>query len=75
MTQGYIMDEIMEFCTEYMQHCYESERRVWDNKEKPAINNEVIKRNGRYRLLSDEVCLWIHEFVLNNAEPLQVCRE
>ena len=26
MAQGYIMDEAMEFCTEYIQHCCESER-------------------------------------------------
>ena len=72
MTQGYIMDEAMEFCIEYMQHCSESERRVWDNKEEPAMNSEVIEGNGQHRLLPDEVRLWIHEFVLNNTGPLQV---
>jgi hypothetical protein len=46
MAQGYIMDEAVGFCTEYMQHCCESERRVWDDKEKPAMNSEVMEGNG-----------------------------
>ena len=62
----------MGFCTEYMQHYCESEHCVWDNKEELAMNSEVIEGNGRHRLLPDELCFWIHEFVLNNAEPLQV---
>jgi hypothetical protein len=65
----------MGFFTEYMQQCCESERRVWDDKEETAMNSEVIEGNGRHRLLPDELRLWIHEFVLNNAEPLQVYRE
>jgi hypothetical protein len=69
------MDEAVGFCTEYMQHYCESERRVWDDKKKPAMNSEVMKGNGRHRLLPDELRFWIHEFVLNNAEPLQVYRE
>jgi hypothetical protein len=75
MAQGDIMDEAMGFCTEYMQHCFESERRVWDDKEEPAMNSEVIERNERHRLLPDELRLWIYEFVLNIAEPLQVYKE
>ena len=73
--EGYIMNEAMGFYTEYMQHCCKSERRVWDDKEEPAMNSEVIEGNGRHRLLLDKLRFWIHEFVLNNAEPLQVYRE
>ena len=75
MAQGYIMDEAMGFCTEYMQHCSGSERRVWDDKEEPAMNSKVMEGNGQHRLLADELRQWIHEFVMNNAEPLQVYRE
>ena len=66
---------LLGFCTKYMQHCSESERRVWDDKEELAMNNKVMEGNGRHRLLADELRQWIHEFVLNNAEPLQVYRE
>ena len=58
-----------------MQHCSKSEHRVWDDKEEPAMNSEVMEGNGRHRLLAHELCQWIHEFVLNNAEPQQVYRE
>ena len=75
MAQGYIMDEAMGFCTEYKQHCSESEHHVWDNKEEFAMNSEVMEGNGRHWLLADKLRQWIHEFVLNNVEPLQVYRE
>ena len=75
MAQGYIMDEAMRFCTGYMQHCCESKRRVWDDKEEPTLISEVIEGNGRHRLLPNELRFLIHEFVLNNAEPLQVYKE
>lgn len=75
MAQGYIMDEAIGFCTQYMQHYSKNERRVSDDKKKPAMNNEVIEENGRHRLLPDKLPLWVHEFVLNNVEPLQVYRE
>ena len=76
MTQEYIMDEAMEFCTEYiMQHCFASECRVWDNKEELVMNNGVIEENGRHWLLPDKLRIWIYEFVLNNVELLQVYRE
>ena len=70
MAQGYNMDEAMGFCTKYMQHYSGSECHVWDDKEEPAMNNEVIEENGQHRLLADELRHWIHEYVLNNAEPL-----
>ena len=72
MAQGYIMDEAMGFCIDYMQHCCKNEHRMWDDKEESTINSEVIERNVRHRLLPDELRCFIHEFVLNNAEPLQV---
>ena len=48
---------------------------MWDDKEEPAMNSEVIERHGRHRLLPDKLRLWILEFVLNNVEPLQVYKE
>ena len=35
MAQSYIMDEAVDFCTEYMQQSSESERHVWDDKKNP----------------------------------------
>ena len=75
MARGYIMEEALGFCTEYMQNCTMTSRRVWDDKEEPSMNDEVLQGKGRRRILSPELQQWIHEFVLNNAEILQDYRE
>ena len=71
MAQGYIRDEALGFCIEYMQGCQLMEHRIWDDKEDPTMNNEVIEGKGRVRRLTLELREWIHEFVLSNAEVLQ----
>ena len=73
--RGYIMEEALGFCTEYMQNCTMTARRVWDDKEEPSMNDEVLQGKGRRRLLSPELQQWIHEFVINNAEILEDYRE
>ena len=75
MATGYIMDEALGFCTEYMQQCNLTERKVWDDKEDQAMNDEVIEGKGRQRALSTDLRQWVHEFVLTNAEPLQCYKE
>ncbi len=75
MASGYIMEEALGFYTEYMQNCTLTSRRVWDDKEEPNMNDEVLQGKGRRRMLSTELQKWIHEFVLNNAEILEDYRE
>ena len=75
MARGYIIEEALGFCTEYMQKCTMTTRRVWDDKEEPSTNDEVLQGKGRRRILSTKLQQWIHEFVCNNAEILQDYRE
>ena len=75
MARGYIMEEALGFCTEYMQNCTVTSRRVWDDKEEPSTNDEVLQGKGRRRVLSPQLQQWIHEFVLNNAEILEDYRK
>jgi hypothetical protein len=75
MSHGYIMKEALGFCTEYMQGCNLTQRRVWDDKEDPTMNDEVVEGKGRQRTLTAKLRRWIHEFVLNNAESLAPYRE
>ena len=75
MARGYIIDEALGFCTEYMQDCELTCRRIWDDQEEPAAKSKVVEGIGRYRLLTSELRAWIHEFVLMNAEPLQPYKE
>ena len=75
MARGYMIDEALGFCTEYMQDCELTRRRIWDDNEEPAAKSEVVEGGERYRRLTSELRAWIHEFVLTNAEPLQPYRE
>ena len=75
MARGYIVDEALGFCTEYMQECSITQQRVWDDKEDPTMNDEILEGKGRKRTLTAELRGWIHSFVLNNAIPLEVYRE
>ncbi len=71
MAEGYTVVEAQGFCTEYMQEFKGSTRRVWDDKEDPTMYDEILEGSGRVRHLSFELRQWIHEFVVNNASPLE----
>jgi hypothetical protein len=75
ITKGYIMDEELGFCMEYMQECNLKHQRILDDKEEPAMNSKGLEGKDRHRLLSAKLRAWIHEFVLMNAEPLQPYKE
>ena len=75
MARGYSMEEAIGFCTEYMQNCSVTARRVWDDTEEPSMNEELLEGKGRRRVLTADLQHWIHEFVINNAEILEDYRE
>jgi hypothetical protein len=75
MARGYIMEEALGLCTEYMQNCTVTSCRVWDNKDEPSTNDELLQGKGRRRVLSPQLQQWIHEFVLNNAKILEDYRK
>ena len=72
---GYIINQALGFCMEYMQKCPLTARHVWDDEEDPRMNDEFLEGKGRWRILTVELEQWIHDFVLNNAEILQDYRE
>ncbi len=71
MASGYAIVEALGFCTEYMQEYTTTARRVWDDKEDPAMYDEILEGNERTRYLSPNLRGWIHEFVVTNAAPLE----
>ena len=75
MAEGYAIDEALGFCTEYMQSYTVTSRRVWDDKEDPTMNDEILEGVGRPRILTPKIRDWIHEFVVNNVAPLEPWRE
>lgn len=62
------MDEALGFCTRYMQGCPLTQQRVWDNKEDPTVNDEIVEGNGQQQALTVELRKQIHKIVLNNAD-------
>jgi len=54
MAIGYAIEEVLGFCTEYIQRS-QSTRRVWDNKEEPIVHDEIFEGNGCPHRLSDDL--------------------
>jgi hypothetical protein len=70
MAEGYVMDDTLGFCTEYMSRFTPTRRRVWDDKEEPRLFDEEPEGGGVKRLLSERLQFWAHSFVLDNAAHL-----
>jgi hypothetical protein len=47
MAIGYSIEEALGFCIEYIQGVNNTKRKVWDDKEKPTMHDEVFEGNGR----------------------------
>ena len=74
MAKGYAIVEALGFCTEYMQDYTVTIQRVWDDKEDPSMYDEILEGGARARHLPPNLRQWIHEFVVNNAAPLEEWR-
>ena len=74
MAEGYVVMEALGYCTEYMQEYTVTTRRVRDDKEDPSMYDEILKGAERARCLPPHLRHWIHEFVVNNAAPLEEWR-
>jgi hypothetical protein len=70
MVEGYVMDDILGFCTMYMTRFIPTRRRVWDDKEEPGLFDEELEGGGIKRMLSANLQQWAHAFVLDNAAHL-----
>ena len=71
MAEGYAIDKALDFCTEYMHSYTHTNRRVWDDKEDPTMNDEILECLGRPMTLTPNIRDWIHEFVVNNVASLK----
>ena len=50
-----------------MQEFKSTTRRVWDDKEEPTMNDELLEGNGRDRKMSTTLREWVHTFVVTNS--------
>ena len=55
MAEGYMMDDALGFCTEYMTRFTSTRRRVWDDQEEPGLFDEEPEGGGERRCLNDNM--------------------
>ena len=67
MSEGYSMQEVVGFCTEYMKDSKSVNRRIWDDDEDERVVGEVLEGNGRCFKLSNKERSVIHAYVLQNT--------
>jgi hypothetical protein len=70
MAKGYILDDTLGFCMEYMSRLTAIRRRIWDDKEEPSLFDEELEGGGVKRVMSEQLRAWAHNFVLENAAHL-----
>jgi hypothetical protein len=75
MAEEYVISGTLGYCTEYMQRFKGTSRRVWDEKEEQFMNDEVMQGSGWARPMSNELWLWVHNFVINNSDILKDWRQ
>jgi hypothetical protein len=71
MAEGYAMEETLGYCTEYLTRFEPTSKRVWDDKEDPIMNDEIVQGGGLQRTLGEDERVWAHEFVVNNSAHLE----
>jgi hypothetical protein len=71
MANGYSIEEALGFCIKYIQEVNSTRRRVWEDKEEPTMNDEVLEGNGHPRRRSANLKNWAHTFILHNASTTE----
>ena len=72
--EGYLMQEAIGFCTEYMKDFSNVNRHVWDDDDDQRVASEVLEGNGRRFKLSNEEIIAIHAYVLQNTSSFDKWR-
>jgi hypothetical protein len=70
MAEGYVMDETLGFCIEYITRFTTTRTCVWDDKEEPGVFDKEPEGRGIKRPMSSNVRAWAHKFVIENAGHL-----
>ncbi len=68
VVEGYVLQEALRFCTNYLQNFTATSRRVWDEIKNPCMNDEMFQGNGEAQLLTTNLRDMAHSFVLQNVD-------
>ena len=70
MAHGYLREESVGFLNEYLSEYTPTRKRAWDDKEEPAMFDEILEGAKRDRVMSPKFMKLIHGFVLENIEHM-----
>ncbi len=70
MANGYLREESIGFLNEYLSEYTPTTKRAWDDKEEPAMYDEILEGVKRDRVMTAEFLKLIHGFVLDNTEHM-----
>lgn len=68
MAKGYVLEEMLGFCTKYLVDFTTTRHRVWDDKEDPSMFDEMFEGDKHPQIMSIELWDIAHFFVLQNVE-------
>ena len=74
MAHGYLKEESIGFLNEYLSNYTPTTKRTWDDKEEPAMNDEILEGIKKDRVMSPKFQKLIHGFVLDNTEYMEPYR-
>lgn len=74
MAYGYMREESIGFLNEYLSQYTPTTKRAWDDKEEPAMYDEILEGSPHDQKMSAQFQRLIHEFVLHNTEHMEPYR-
>ena len=70
MAYGYLREESIGFINEYLSQYTPTTKRAWDDKEEPAMYDEILEGGKKDRVMTTKFVKLIYGFVLLNTEHM-----
>jgi hypothetical protein len=64
MANGYVAEEALGFCTEYLNLFRYTERHVWESEEEESLRASVVEGTGRVVNISEPELDRVHNYVI-----------
>ena len=64
MAKGYVADEALGFCTEYLNLQEHTKRHIWESEEEEGMRASVVQGRGRVFTLSEDELFRAHNYVV-----------
>lgn len=75
MANGYVAEEALGFCTEYLNLQAHTKRHIWESNEEESMRASVVEGRGRVCNLSEAEMLRAHTYVImNHGETVDMRR-